>query len=179
MTVPARKPSKPFKQFKSNLNGRMQPWENKGRLEFSLHAYTHTHTHKHVYDPPLFQSEKAWLMEITDCAVEVKVEDVKPMPFSLSSLSLLLACNWPLEVVIKTAWLVKHWGRLICQIEVFPDWSPCRLPVYVDLGSALPILSLRSDQSAKKSTKDSLSWPYGKKWMLGSPDTAWASVRWL
>lgn len=145
----------------------------------SLYTHTHTHTHKRVYDPPLFQSEKAWLMEITDCSVEVKVEDVKPMPFSLSSLSLLLASNWPLEVVIKTGWLVKHRGRLICQMEVFPDWSRCRLPVYGDLGPALPTLSLRSDQSAKKSTEDSPSWSYGEKWMLGSPDAARASVWWL
>jgi len=111
-------------------------------------------------------------MEITDCAVEVKVEDVKPLPFSLSSLSLLLASNWPLEVVIKTGWLVKLRGRLICQMEVFPYWSRCRLPFYADLGRDLPTLSLRSDQSAKKSTKDSLSWPYGENWMLGSPDAS-------
>jgi len=49
MTVPARKPGKPIQP----LNGRMQPWENKGRLEFSLHAYTHTHTQTCIRPSPV------------------------------------------------------------------------------------------------------------------------------
>ncbi len=175
--MPARKPIQ-------TLNGRMQPWENKGRLEFSLHAYTHTYTHIHTNTNTTLPvsirkgltNGNHWFCggEGGGCKTHALLG-----PFSLSSLSLLLACNWPLEVVIKTGWLMKYWGRLSCQMEVFPDWSHCRLPVYADLGSALPTLSLRSDQCAKKTHKDSLSWPHGDKWMLGSPDAAWASVQWL
>lgn len=54
-------------------------------------------------------------MEMSDCAVCVDGAEGRGCknqallgPFSLSSLSLLLACNWAQEVVIKTGWLVKY-----------------------------------------------------------------------